>query len=349
MTAKGLLPGRLLVDLPNWVGDQVMALPAVHRLTSANSGGVTVLHCRPPVRRLFQVMYPDVEVVASFRRASPVTTARRLYKNGGRFSVGITLRHASRAKLLLFLVARRRFGSVGGGARLLLSQSFPVNRQRHQSFDADPILGALGLPGVDPSWRPSVPRSLVEEGERALARAGVQDRNLVGLAPAAVWGASKMWPSERFGQLASRVSDLGLQPVILVGPGEEDVAVAVQRAAGNDVPVLGADVDVAGLAGLMAHLRLLVCNDTGPMHIGAMLGARVVALFGPTDPVRTAPMGEGCVVVSRELDCAPCFEPRCPLGHNDCLQHLTVDEVADAVVRSIGEFTAATPRSVPAS
>jgi heptosyltransferase-2 len=329
------LPGRLLVDLPNWVGDQVMAMPAVRRLEEANRGGETVLHCRPPVRRLFELLFPTAAIAASARRSFPFTTARRLCRGGGRFDVGITFRHASRAKLLLRVAARHTLGSAGGGAEVLLSRTFEVDRRRHQLFDADPILSELGLPGVDPEWRPELPRRLQQEGEQQLRRLGLGGEKLVGLAPAAAWGASKQWPAARFGRLATELLQHGLQPVLLIGPGEDDVALEVCTAAGAKLPVVGADVDVAGLAGAMVHLAAAVCNDSGPMHLGAMIGVRIVALFGPTDPVRTAPIGSAHRVISRALECAPCLEPLCPLEHNACLHELEPRTVTEAVLQVV--------------
>jgi ADP-heptose:LPS heptosyltransferase len=251
--------------------------------------------------------------------------------SGGRFERGVTLRHASRAKLLLRLAARTTYGSAGGGAELLLSHRFKVDRQRHQVFDTDPILAALGLPGVDAKWRPDLPGHLLDEGEDALRRAGVWGQPLVGLAPAATWGASKKWSSRRFGALADLLDGHGLQPVILIGPGEESVAAEVQEAAAVAVPVVGPDVDVAGLAGIASHLEALACNDTGPMHLAAMVGTPVVALFGPTDPVRTTPLGDRHVVISCDLDCAPCFEPTCPLKHHDCMRSIDQQQVFEEI------------------
>jgi ADP-heptose:LPS heptosyltransferase len=335
-TLRGALPARLLVDLPNWVGDQVMALPAVNRLVGGNTGGVTVLHCRPAVRRLLEHLFPAAEVVGSPRRASPVRLALELRRRWGRFDLAVTLRHASRAKLLLFLASRQAVGSSGGGARLLLSSSAPVDRSRHQVFDGDPLLAALDLPAVDPEWRPVLPTSLRAEGERLLAAGGVSPPLAVGLAPGAAWGSSKRWPTTRFGLLAARLQGRGLQPLVVVGPGEEQLAAEVVAAAGTALPVLGTSVDVAGLAGLLSHLAVLVGNDSGPMQLAVMVGTPVVALFGPTNPVRTGPRGTGHAVVSRGLRCAPCLEARCPLAHSDCLAGLAVAEVERAVVGVVG-------------
>jgi len=333
---RRLLPGRLVVDLPNWVGDLVMALPALHRLLRGNAGGTTVLHSRPAVRRLLTDLFPEAAVVVSPRRTFPLIAARRLCRSGGRFELGVTLRNASRSKLLLRLVARHRLGSAGNGARLLMSESFAVNRGRHQVFDSDPLLEDLGLPAVDPRCLAVLSEDLLDEGKGRLEAAGLGGRRLVGLAPTAAWGGSKQWPGARFGELAGELNERGLQPLVLIGPDEEDVAREVESSAGGEVPVLGAATDIAGLAAIMAHLDALVSNDSGPMHLGAVVGTPVVALFGPTDPRRTAPLGQGHVVINRDLECAPCLVRKCPLEHNDCLHGLEVAEVVEAVMGVVG-------------
>jgi heptosyltransferase-2 len=326
----------LVVDLPNWVGDQVMALPTVHRLVAANTEGETTLHTRPAADRFFQALFPATRVVSSPVKSSPVYSARLLCHQVGRFDLGVTLRNASRAKMCLRLIARQTIGSDGQGAGFLLSESFPVNRNRHQVFDAEPILEELGLEGVDPGWRPAMPLELVERGARALRRSGIVREGAVGFAPTTVWGESKRWPATSFGELANRNRRRGLESVVVIGPGEEEAAREVRRAAGWEIPVVGAELDIAGLAGVLARLSALVCNDSGPMHLAAVVGTPGVALFGPTDPARTGPLGDGHVVLRRDLDCAPCGRRRCPLGHTDCLHQLSVDVVEDALIRALG-------------
>jgi heptosyltransferase-2 len=338
-----VFPTRLVVDLPNWVGDQVMTVPAVHRLVVANAGGETTLHLRPPVERLFRLLFPGARVAASRPKEFPFAVAHRLCRHGGRFEIGVTLRHAYRAKIMLRVAARRTLGSGGSGARMLLSERFAVDRSRHQIFDADPLLELLELEGVDPAWIPSLPEALSEEGGRELERLGLPVDRAIGLAPAAAWGDSKRWPADRFGELSRRLSDRGLRPVVVIGPGEEEVAEAACSALARELPVLGAELDVAGLAGVLSRLALLVCNDSGPMHVAAMVGTPAVALFGPTDPMRTRPLGERHVVVSRQLDCAPCGERVCPLGHTACLSDLGI-EVVERSVLEILEDTSGSSR-----
>jgi heptosyltransferase-2 len=329
-----VFPTRMVVDLPNWVGDHVMAMPAVHRFVSANEGGETTLHVRPQTLRLFQLIFPETRVAASNPKAFSFVVAHRLCRVGGRYELGITLRHASRAKIMLRLAARRAIGSEGRGAAVLLSERYAVDRTRHQVFDADPLLDALDLEGADPRWRALVPSSLIDEGIRECERHGVPARGAVGLAPASL-SESKRWPTDHYGELGRRLLERGIRPVVVIGPGEEEVAAAVCSAAGAELPVVGTELDVAGLGGVIARLAVLVCNDTGPMHVAAMVDTPVVALFGATDPHRTGPLGYGHVVVSRQLECAPCDEPECPLGHTACLHDLEVGSVEKHVVEIV--------------
>ena len=300
MVGSRRLPTRMLVDLPNWVGDQMMTMPAVHRLLQGNRGGTTVLHTRPNMLRFLAAVFPDAEVVSCPHRTSPFSAARRLLQTGVRFEIGVTLRNSARAKILLRLAADWCAGSRGEGARLLLTVACPVDRSRHQIHDADEILAVLGLEAVDPSWRPTLPTDLMGEGESMVREAGVSLPNTVGLAPSTARGVSKRWPVRRYGELARRLRARGFDPVVVIGPGEDEMADEVSESADVDLPVVGRNTDVAGLAAVISGLRVLVANDSGPMQLAARLGVPVVAIFGPTDPSRTAPVGCGHRVVSSQ-------------------------------------------------
>jgi ADP-heptose:LPS heptosyltransferase len=280
----------MLVDLPNWVGDQMMTMPAVCRLVQGNIVGTTVLHTRPNMLRFLSAVFPETRVVSSPHKASPFSSARRLREEGGRFDIGVTFRNSARAKILIRLAADWCAGSRGEGARVLLSASCPVDRNRHQVHDGDAILAVLGLDAADPSWRPSLPDELKEEGESIVSEAGVDRNKAVGLAPATARGETKRWSGRRYGELARRLRARGDEPVVVVGPGEDGIAGELSQVAGVELPVLGRNTDVAGLAALIAGFRALVANDSGPMQLAACLGVPVVAVFGPTDPGRTAPV-----------------------------------------------------------
>ena len=310
----------MLVDLPNWVGDQMMAMPALNQLIEGNRGGETVLHTRPPMVRFLSAVFPQTRVIASPRKSSPLFSARKFREGGRRFEIGITLRNAARGKILIRLSARWCAGSRGEGALVLLSAPCGVDRSRHQVHDADSVLAVLGLEAADPWWRPDLPGDVRDEGGAALRSIGVDGERAIGLAPSTARGDTKRWPAWRFGELAARLRARGREPVIVIGPGEEAVAEELCGAAQYELPVVGTDMDIAGLAATAAGFRVLVGNDSGPMQLAACLGTPVVAIFGPTDPGRTAPRGSGHRVVSL------------PPGRDDCMQSITVDEVEAAVV-----------------
>jgi heptosyltransferase-2 len=325
----------MLVDLPNWVGDQVMAIPAVQRLVEANRDGETVLHTRPSMRKFLAGLFPTTIVVASPLKASPFTSVRAACAEGGRFEVGVTLRNSARAKILVRLGARWTAGSNGEGAGVLLSAPRAVDRSRHQVFDPDSILDALGLPGINLEWRPRLPNDMAAIGDIVLAGLELGRGPVVGLAPTTARGNAKRWPADRFGELARRLIGRGLQPLVVVGPGEEEISGELASTAGHGLPVAGPGLDVAGLAGLIACLGVLVGNDSGPMHLATCFGTPTVAIFGPSDPRRTAPIGKRDVVLHRAEACAPCTDPSCRLGHHECMQSISVDEVEAVVLESL--------------
>jgi heptosyltransferase-2 len=171
----------------------------------------------------------------------------------------------------------------------------------------------------------------MRQARQILARAGLdRPEALVLLAPGAAFGPTKRWPPERYGQLARRLEERGLACGIVIGPGEGDLGGQVADAAGGPLPVLGEDLDPGELAALLARARVVVANDSGPMHLAAAVGTPVVAFFGPTDPGRTSPTGAPARILDRYVFCSPCFLKKCPYGH-ECMREITVEDALRAV------------------
>jgi len=219
----------------------------------------------------------------------------------------------------------------------LLNWSYEPDSGRHQIHDADAALACLGLDGANQEWRAELPEALVSLGQQVLRESGAgPDIRPVGLAPGvASGGSAKQWPEEHFGRLASLLMTGGFQPVVVIGPGEATIAHSVIEASGLDLPVIAEDLDAAGLAAVLSGLSVLVGNDSGPAHLASALGVATVALFGPTDEGRTAPMTPDGVVLRHQLECAPCGRTICPLVHQACLRDLDPTAVFDAVVAQV--------------
>ncbi len=283
------LPARLLVDLPNWLGDFVHTLPAVASLAAANRLGQTWALLPAPHASLVKLL--GLRVIE--RPAGAAFSFGRGLR--GRFDVVVTARHSTRAKLLLAgIAAPLRLASRGRGARALGLATFRVVRSRHQRHDLDLALRTLGVPtdGEEPFLLP-LPDALVVQG-RAERRRLVDGTGAVAILPATRGGNGKQYPIERFVHVAEGLAHDGVATIVVVGPGEEAMAANLADRAGSRVAPAGLALD--RIAALFGACDAAVGNDSGLTHLAAAVGCPTVALFGPTDPARTAPTG-GAVIV----------------------------------------------------
>jgi heptosyltransferase II len=322
---------RTAVVAPNWVGDTMMAWPVLEAL--ADSGRRLAVLARPHLHPLLRLSPAVAELI---ERDEPAPTVERLRRAAcveavllpGSFRAAWLARQAE---------IPHRWGYRGNWRAALLSAPVPrPRRRRHQIEDYRELLAALGV--AEPaSWVPrlELPEAVRRAGEERLARGRLRaEGTLVGLFPGAEFGPSKRWPWRRFAELARelRRARPQLGTVILAGPSEVWLAVRVHEESGRLHPVVGPELDLAQLAGVLSHLDLLVTNDSGPMHLAAALGVPCLALFGPTDPRRTAPAGEGHQVLSTDRWCSPCFQRRCPLFHHRCLRDIGVAQATEAAL-----------------
>jgi heptosyltransferase-2 len=323
--------GRLVVA-PNWIGDAVMSLPVLRALRRADPvRRLTVLAKRGPA-----VIYRAQGTADDVRSASGLLADSRAASRAG-FSEAWLLPNSFRSALVPFLARiPDRIGYASDGRRALLTRALaPPPRTDHQLRDYDALLRSRGIePDPDPP-RLAVPAEAAELADASLSRAGLaRDRSLVLIAPGAAFAWTKRWPPDRFGRLAHTLAARGFPCALVIGPGEEPIASEVRRAAGGALPVLGLDLDPVGVAALAARARVVVANDSGPMHLAAAVGTPVVALFGPTDPGRTGPTGAPSEVLDRYVFCSPCYLRECPYGH-ECMKEIGVGDVAAAVERVI--------------
>ena len=168
-----------------------------------------------------------------------------------------------------------------------------------------------------------------------LERAGLTSSRLALLAPGAAFGPTKQWLVERFGELADRLRDRGFDCACVIGPNERDLGARLSGAARVPVPVLASELDPVELAALLSRAKVLIGNDSGPMHLAGSVGTPVVAFFGPTDPGRTAPTGSPARILDRYVFCSPCFLKRCPYRH-ECMKEISVDDAVRAVEELVG-------------
>jgi heptosyltransferase-2 len=341
----------VIVFSPNWLGDAVLALPALGDLRRRYPAARLIVAARDTVASLYGLTPGVDEVVplewkgqalAVLSRRHDLSRLRALQAD-----VAILLPNSfSSAWLAARAGVRERWGYAGDFRRSLLSRAVlrPAVRG-HQSDYYRHLVRELGVengplePGLD------VPEALGESA-RTLVRSYGWDgsRPLAVLAPGAANGAAKRWPTAHFARLISRlVLEHGAFCALVGGDADRQTTDAVR--AQIDSAVRGSVADLAGattlqvLAGLFHVADVCVSNDSGAMHLAGAVGVPLAALFGPTRERETAPLtrtGGPAEVIINHVWCRPCMLRECPLDHR-CMEQLAPDRVVASVVGLMGQ------------
>jgi predicted lipopolysaccharide heptosyltransferase III len=334
-------PRRILLIKLSSLGDIVHTLPALaalrKRFPSARidwlvaRGYEDLLEGHPA---LDATLVFEREWVAGFRVNRHLLRGLR----SGRYDVVLDFQGLFRSSLLAFLArAPRRIGFANGRE---LSPWFYTERVApppDRPHAVDRYLALLEPLGIRESAA-EFPLSWgagVEDAVSALLVDGGEDRPLAALHPFGRW-PTKQWEHGRYLAVAQRLASSGWRVAFVGGGGHR---ADVKRWLGSDSPRvmnLVGKVSLKGLAALLKRARVLVTNDSGPMHLAVAVGTPVVALFGPTDPARTGPYGEQGKVLRTAISCSPCFSRSC--SHRSCMTEIGVEEVLAAVEKVTGTY-----------
>ncbi len=159
-----------------------------------------------------------------------------------------------------------------------------------------------------------------------------EGKPFVAVNPVAFW-KTKLWEEKKFAELCDRIAGELKTNVVFTGGKNDDVVERIQYMMNFYSANLTGKTSLRDLAYLYELASVVVTTDSGPMHIAAAVGTPTVALFGPTDPLRTGPYGEGHRVIQKDLDCSPCFKKNCDTMH--CMKEITVDDVFEAVKETL--------------
>ncbi len=332
-----------VVFAPNWLGDAVMALPAVADLHRHHPEARIIVAARAPVAPIFG-MVPGVAEVVELRGPGALREdARRLRALGA--STAILFPNSIRTALTAALAGiPERCGYRRGVRGVLLTRSVPAPaRGTHQVDAYRHLAAALGVANG-----PREPRVDLDAAARDGARAWLRDHGwdgtapLVGFGPGAAYGGAKRGPPDRVARVVAHLAAARGAACVLVGSvADAPVTAAVAAGAARlDVALApGRVIDLAGrttlaqLAGVLASCQAFVSNDSGAMHLAAAVGTRVVAVFGPTNERETAPVprpGTTAALIAGSAFCRPCGLRECPIDHR-CLTSVSVDSVIQAV------------------
>jgi len=362
-------PERILIRGVNWLGDAVMTTPALLRLREARPAAHVSLLTHEKLADLW-LHHPAIDDVYLFTDDdTPWSVVKPLIKGG--FDLALVLPNSPRSAFEVWLAGvPERVGYACSWRRWWLTRALPrgpnwvrmrkrrrVEIQRRiaagtpretyptQAHQMHHYLRLVAALGADPT--PMPPRLVLSEFERVQqreqllrdlnGRAG-QPRSWLALCPGAEYGPAKRWSAASFSAVArevSRQTDCGW--LILGGPKDRPVATEIAAAVPTALDHCGRTT-LRELMIALSACRLLLTNDTGPMHLAAALGTPVVALFGSTAPELTGPglPGDGRHrLVVGPASCAPCFLRECPIDFR-CLSQVAVERVVEAVRAAFG-------------
>ncbi len=332
---------KIAVFLPNWLGDLVMATPALRALRKHFHAARIVGILRPNLAGLLAgTAWIDEPWYCDPRVNDPDLGRWALVRQMRRecFDLAILLPNSLHTALLAWAGgARERLGYARDGRRLLLTQAVPPPRVDGQ-LDLGPMVdyylglaAAAGCPSESQRLELHVTAAEERLADETFQRLGLRaDRRLVAFNAGSAYGESKSWPVTAFGELARRIVDqLDHDVMVICGPAEKSLARAIVRSSQRQRVFSLADQPIGlGLSkAAIARCRFMVSTDSGPRHVAAALGKPVITLFGPTPPIITANPTVQAIDLQVKLDCVPCRQRTCPLGHHRCMGELSVDAV----------------------
>jgi len=339
------------VRLPNWVGDVVMATPALRALRRAAPRARIVLVGAATSRRLLAGLdcFDDFFVLDRRGRHAGLTgflrAARELARDRDRLFVllpnsisSALLARAARSRCVLGYWSRERFLLLDARPRLEMEgirrRPIPMTRLYLD------LLRAVGVESADETLALAIGGDEEERASAALRSLGIgADEPYFAANPGASFGASKFWTLEGFaGTIRGLHERRGLRTLVLCGPGEEELARSISAAAGaSAVDTSRSPLPLELLKPVLRRARLLVTTDTGPRHIATAFGTPCIVVMGPTDPRHTNSNLEATRVLRVDVDCGPCHLKVCPLDHR-CMTRIGAPDAlaaADALLPAV--------------
>ena len=330
---------RVVVRAPNWVGDAVIAVPALRELRWVLPQAHITLVARPGAADIF-IDADFVDEVLVYERTGLASTWNQSRKwRLGKFDLALLFQNAFEAAAIAFLSGTAaRIGYDTDRRGLLLTHPLPLpawKDKRHESFYylnlveelARLLSGSSRTETTEPHLDLHVSEDRRQKAFRFLHEQGARAHSpLAILCPGSINGRAKRWPAERYAELADRLAESGTDVALIGSPVESDVSQELCRHTQHQPILLTGKTTVAEAVAIISIADILITNDTGPAHIGAALGTPTLVIFGPTNPLTTYPLSANAEIIRRAPDCAPCMLRDCPIDHR-CMTAISPADV----------------------
>ena len=328
ISARDLKPFRILIRSSNWLGDAVMSVPAVRAIKGGRPDVHVTIAAPDKIAPMWKLI-PEVDAIIPLSEGSLLPVVR-LLRQQMPVDVAILFPNSLRVALESWLSGiQRRVGYRGHWRSWLVNQIVREPRKpgppEHHSVRFLRIARECGAETSN------------IEVPNPNQTSNIKHQTLIGLCPGAEYGPAKRWLPERFAEAAAKITAQSSAQWILFGT-KKDAAIGEQIAAaiGDHCVNRIGQTTLDQLIDELRQCSLLLTNDTGTMHLGALLGVPVVAVFGSTEPRLTGPLGNGHTVLRHHVECSPCFLRECPIDFR-CMNAVSVDEVAGAVLSMLAK------------
>lgn len=333
---------QVLVIGPSWVGDMILA-QSLFKLLKQQRPGVEIDVAAPAWTLPLLERMPEVRagIALPFRHGKFDLMARiRIGRElrDKHYDQAILLTNSFKSAIVPFLAGiPHRTGFRGEMRYGFLNDIRPLDKTRlPRTVDRFIALGMAtgqGNPNMLPEPVLTVSR---EHALAALVRLGhpMPQAPVLALCPGAEYGPAKRWPAEYFAEVAQWAIAKGWE-VWLFGSGKDiEATQLINRLTGQQCFDLGGKTTLSEAIDLMALCHTAITNDSGLMHLAAAIGNRLIAIFGSSDPSHTPPMSRKADIISLGLNCSPCFQRECPLGHLKCLKDIHPQSVIRLLTHS---------------
>jgi len=304
---------KLLIEIPSWLGDAVMATPAINNIAN--------YYNEPEI--ILIGSFVSIETLKNNPKVTETHILEKKYMNLyklanklGEFDVYFSFRSSFRAKLFKFLISSKNKYQFNKYKYRNLHQVEKYNDFVNDSLNIDFPAGQL--------------RIYTKHSKKN------KSKKILGINPGAAYGTARRWYPEELAKVATALSSK-YDILIFGGTGEKDIAADIEKfliAKGITNYKNLAGNTIQELINRISILDLFITGDSGPMHLAASFQIPTVAIFGPTNDNETSQwMNDNSVVVKKNLDCQPCMKRTCPLKHHNCMKLIKAEEVIDSIPR----------------
>ena len=319
---------HLLLMPPNWIGDVIMAQPAMQAI--ANHYRAQYENCRITVcgRGWLKDILPWLNISGA-EYSETVTKADTAFLFPNSFRSAWICRKAGVKTII---------GYRGQWRRLLLSHALPhridIKTEHHRGFHLD-LARQMGISAGCDEVSLSIPVTAKEAGSALMQAHGLNPERCICIAPGAQFGGAKCYPASGFRAVVETLADDGWQPLILGMQEDRDVAEAITKGLQSPHWNAAGETSLTEVLQLISASQLMLCNDSGLMHAAAGMGIATVTPFGATDPQRTSPSGPRVHIIYQPASCSPCLQRECSVAGHPCMTNITPAMLSDACLSMV--------------